>query len=79
MNAANGERITLNELLEVIKKITNKSDVKAEYRETRPGDVKHSQADNRRAVECLGYEKLVGLEEGLRKTIDWWKTSRFAN
>jgi UDP-glucose 4-epimerase len=79
MNAANGERITLNELLEVIKKITDKSDIKAEYRETRPGDVKHSQADNRRAVECLGYEKLVGLEEGLRKTIDWWKTSRFAN
>lgn len=79
MNAANGERVTLNQLLEVLKKITDKTNVQAEYRESRKGDVKHSQADNKRAVELLGYEKLVGLEEGLRKTIDWWKTSRFAN
>jgi UDP-glucose 4-epimerase len=78
MNCANGDRITLNELLEVLKKITGKSDVSAEYLPERAGDVKHSQADNRRAVEALGYEKLVGLEEGLIHTIDWWKNSRFA-
>ncbi|HEX8288933.1 MAG TPA: SDR family oxidoreductase [Pyrinomonadaceae bacterium] len=78
MNAANGDRVTLNELLEVLKKITGKEDVQAEHREARPGDVKHSQADNARARECLDYEKLVGLEEGLRRTIEWWKLSRFA-
>jgi len=79
MNVANGERITLNDLLDVLKKITNKPDAVAEYLPTRSGDVKHSQADNRRAVECLGYSELVGLEEGLRKTIDWWKSSRFSS
>ncbi|HEY8563050.1 MAG TPA: SDR family oxidoreductase [Pyrinomonadaceae bacterium] len=78
MNCANGERITLNELLNVLKNITGKTDVAPVYEAERKGDVKHSQADNRRAVECLGYEKLVGLEEGLVKTIDWWKQSRFA-
>jgi nucleoside-diphosphate-sugar epimerase len=78
MNVANGERITLNELLEVLKKITGKENVTADYQPERAGDVKHSQADNIRAKECLGYEKLVGLEEGLQKTIEWWKTSRFA-
>jgi nucleoside-diphosphate-sugar epimerase len=78
MNAANGDRVTLNELLQVLKKITGKESVEAEYREARAGDVKHSQADNTRARECLSYEKLVGLEEGLRRTIEWWKTSRFA-
>jgi nucleoside-diphosphate-sugar epimerase len=78
MNAANGERISLNELLEVLKKITGKENVKAEYQSERKGDVKHSQADNRRAVECLDFKKLVGLEEGLKQTIDWWKNSRFA-
>ena len=78
MNAANGDRVTLNELLEVLKKITGKENVQAEHREARPGDVKHSQADNARARECLDYEKLVGLEEGLRRTIEWWQTSRFA-
>lgn len=78
MNCANGERVTLNELLEVLKKITGKTDVQAHYEPERKGDVKHSQADNRRAVECFGYERLVGLEDGLVKTIDWWKSSRFA-
>lgn len=79
VNTANGERITLNALLDVLKEITGKTSVQAEYRDGRTGDVKHSQADNTRAVEWLGYEKLVGLEDGLKKTIDWWKASRFAN
>jgi len=78
INAANGERISLNELLEVLKTITGKPNSQAEYKPARNGDVKHSQADNRCAVELLGYDKLVGLEEGLRKTIDWWQSSRFA-
>jgi len=78
MNVANGERITLNELFELLKKITNQPNAAADFQAPRSGDVKHSQADNRRAVECLNYSELVGLEEGLRRTIDWWKSSRFA-
>jgi nucleoside-diphosphate-sugar epimerase len=79
MNTANGERISLNELLDVLKRITDKPNVEAEYQEPRRGDVKHSQADNTLARECLNYQKLIGLEEGLRNTIDWWKQSRFSN
>ena len=79
INAANGERISLNELLEVLKKITQKPDLTAEYEPERKGDVKHSQCSNERAVEWLGYKKLVDLEEGLNKTIEWWKASRFAS
>lgn len=79
MNVANGERVSLNELLETLKKVTGREGINAKYFEGRKGDVKHSQADNARAVECLGYKKLVDLEEGLRRTIDWWKTSRFAS
>ena len=78
MNAANGERISLNELLEVLKTIIGKPDATADYQPERRGDVKHSQCSNARAVEFIGYEKLIGLEEGLQKTIDWWKSSRFA-
>lgn len=78
MNVANGERVSLNTLLDTLKTITGNTDVSAEHLPERKGDVKHSQADNTRAVECLGYSKLVGLEEGLRLTIEWWKASRFA-
>lgn len=78
LNIANGDRITLNELLRVLKKITGKEDVQADHQEPRKGDVRDSQADNTRAVEWLGYEQKVGLEEGLRRTINWWKGSRFS-
>ena len=78
MNVANGERVSLNTLLDALRTITGNLDVPAEYHPERRGDVKHSQADNARAIECLGYSKLVGLEDGLQRTIDWWKTSRFA-
>ena len=79
INAANGERVSLNDLLETLKKITGKNEIPAQYESARNGDVKHSQADNTRAVEWLGYEKLVDLENGLQQTIDWWKNSRFAH
>ena len=78
MNVANGERVSLNQLLDVLKKLTGKENVEARFDAERLGDVKHSQADNSRAVECLGYEQLVGLEEGLARTIEWWRSSRFA-
>jgi nucleoside-diphosphate-sugar epimerase len=77
-NIANGDRVTLNQLLATLKKITNKPEVEADFQPERNGDIKHSQADNARAVECIGYAELVGLEEGLKKTIEWWKSSRFA-
>ncbi len=78
VNVANGDRVSLNQLLDVLKRIAGNPDVTADYKPARTGDVKHSQADNRRALEWLGYQELVGLEEGLRRTIDWWKSSRFA-
>jgi nucleoside-diphosphate-sugar epimerase len=78
INVANGERITLNELLNELKQLTGRSDVTAEYRDTRVGDVRHSLADITMARELLAYESRVGLREGLKRTLDWWKTSRFA-
>ena len=78
INVANGERITLNELLSTLKKITGKTGVEAEHRAPRVGDVRHSLADITGAHDLLGYEPKVGLEEGLRRTLEWWKGSRFS-
>ena len=68
----------MNELLAELKDLTGKQDVTAEYREPRVGDVKHSLADIKLAQEFLGYESKVELREGLQRTIDWWKNSRFS-
>jgi len=79
INIANGERITLNQLLSEVKELTGKNDVQADYLPPRAGDVLHSLADISRAREFLGFEPRVGLKEGLQLTIDWWKKSRFAS
>jgi UDP-N-acetylglucosamine/UDP-N-acetyl-alpha-D-glucosaminouronate 4-epimerase len=79
INVANGERITLNQLLEELKELTGKQDVTAEYLEPRVGDVRHSLADISMAKQFLGYESKVGLREGLQRTIAWWKSSRFGS
>jgi nucleoside-diphosphate-sugar epimerase len=78
INIANGERITLNQLLAELKELTGKPDVVADYREPRAGDVRHSLADISRARELLGFEPRIDLRTGLQLTIDWWKKSRFA-
>ena len=73
MNIANGQRTTLNELLEVMKAVTGKSKVTARYEAPRAGDVRDSLADLTRARELLRYEPRVSLEEGLKLTFDWWQ------
>ena len=78
INIANGESVTLNELLAALQKLTGRTALQARYEPPRVGDIRDSLADLALAKSLLGYTPMVGLEEGLRKTIDWWKTSRFA-
>jgi nucleoside-diphosphate-sugar epimerase len=75
INIANGQRVTLNQLLEIMKETIGKPDVSAQYLPARPGDVRHSLADLTLARTLLGYEPQVGLEDGLRKTLNWWSKS----
>ena len=75
INVANGESVTLNQLLDTMKSIVGKGDVAPRYEPPRRGDVRHSLADLTRARELLGYKPKVALEDGLRRTFDWWKTN----
>jgi UDP-glucose 4-epimerase len=77
-NIANGNSVSINEVLEVLKRLTGRANVSAEYSDPRVGDVRDSLADLTAAKSVLGYRPSVGLEEGLRLTLDWWKTSRFS-
>jgi nucleoside-diphosphate-sugar epimerase len=70
INVATGGRISLNELLRVMSGLVG-ARVTPIYREERAGDVKDSQADITKARTLLGYSPIVGLEEGLRRTIEW--------
>jgi UDP-glucose 4-epimerase len=71
-NVATNSRISLTELLAALKKIFGSS-VEPLFKEARAGDVHDSQADIGKAERLLGYRPAVGLEEGLRQTVDWYR------
>jgi nucleoside-diphosphate-sugar epimerase len=71
-NIACGDRITVNSMLEQIHKVTGKS-VAAIYEPVRAGDILHSQADETKARTMLGYQAKATFEEGLRRTVEWYR------
>ena len=72
-NVATGRRFDLNETFQILKKLTGYPG-KVNYGPERAGDVKHSLADLSRATRHLGYTPKVDFEEGLRRTIDWYRS-----
>ncbi len=67
-NVAWGQLITINDLAKQIVEITGSQSV-IEYAAERPGDVKHSMADNQKIVSQLGFQATSNLATGLRDTI----------
>ena len=77
INVATGGRISLNQLFEEMRKVIGGT-VSPTYAEGRKGDVRDSQADITKARELLGYEPIVSFEEGLKKTVDWYRAAEIA-
>ncbi len=69
VNVAGGKRVSLNQLLGEIQDLTG-TGLEPVHQAPRPGDVRDSLADLRRAREALGFEPSVSLREGLRRTIE---------
>ena len=74
INVATGGRISLNKLFQTLKGLTGAS-VEPIYADPRAGDVRDSQADITKARRILGYEPIVPLEQGLDKTVAWFRAS----
>jgi UDP-glucose 4-epimerase len=72
INVATGGRISLNELLRTLCELLGVQ-VAPTYAAARAGDVRDSQAAIGRAKGLIGYEPIVGLREGLEKTLDWYR------
>jgi UDP-glucose 4-epimerase len=75
INVACGQRTSLNQLCHVLQKIlgSNQSPL---YEEPRKGDVRHSLADIRRGKEIINYEPTVGIEMGLKKTVEFFQRQK---
>ncbi len=76
-NVASGKAVSVNQLYYLLKEIVG---VKSEpvYAPPRPGDVRHSLADISKAQKLLGFDKLTPLEEGLKRTVKWYREKLFS-
>ncbi len=71
-NVATGQRVTLNETFKLLQGLTSYSG-SAIHGAERGGDIKHSLADISLAEKHLGYKPKVNFEEGLRRTVGWYR------
>jgi len=71
-NIATGTRVDLNQAFLILKRLTGYSG-SLKYAAEREGDIKHSLADISRAGRQLGYKPTVHFEEGLRRTVEWYR------
>ncbi len=72
MNVATGSKSTLNQTFSILCELTGYKGEPA-YLGPRPGDIRDSFADIRRARELLGYSPVVDFREGLRRTVEWYR------
>jgi nucleoside-diphosphate-sugar epimerase len=75
INIACGKRISLNQLVNVLKETLGSKQAPI-YQEPRKGDVKHSLADIRKGKEMINYEPKVGIEIGLKKTVEFFRRQK---
>jgi UDP-glucose 4-epimerase len=71
-NVATGRRVTLNETFQLLRGMTSYKG-QPNYGPERGGDIKHSLADISQAEKHLGYKPKVDFEEGLRRTVEWYR------
>jgi UDP-glucose 4-epimerase len=74
INVATGGRISLNQLFYAMRDVVG-GNLEPTYEEPRQGDVRDSQADIRKAKALLGYVPTVSFEDGLERTIAWYRTA----
>jgi UDP-N-acetylglucosamine/UDP-N-acetyl-alpha-D-glucosaminouronate 4-epimerase len=75
INVATSGRVSLNQLFQTIRDLIG-AQVEPIYADPRPGDVRDSQADIGKARRLLGYEPKVSFDEGLKKTVDWYRAAQ---
>ena len=74
INIATSQEVSLDQLVEKINGVLGTS-IKPTYKQPRLGDIEHSLADISKANKIIGYKPTVDFEEGLRRTIAFYKKS----
>lgn len=79
IQVGSNKSVTINCLLESIERLSGNTVIRPEYKLERPGEIRHSQLNNYKAKEILGWEPKVFLEEGLTRTLAYYDIQRRKN
>ena len=79
LNIACGSPIKLTDLAKLMLHLTGKDNLKIQYTDPRPGDIKHSYGDISKAKDLIGFESQYNQKEGLRDYFTWFNTKRGLN
>lgn len=73
MNISTANAVTVNTVVNTIRTLMGKENIKPVYAPPREGDIKYSLADVSRAKKLIGYEPVVSFEQGIKKAIGWYQ------
>ena len=77
-NLANGKNISMNYILKLLEEFMGKKP-NIEYQEKRADEAQDTLADIKKAKTAFGFEPKISIEEGLKRTITWYKKSQLAD
>jgi UDP-glucose 4-epimerase len=76
LNVCSGRTVTVNHVVGEILQATGRTDLRPEHLGTQQGDVDHTWGDNTKAKELLGWGPKVGIDDGIRRFVEWYKDRR---
>ena len=74
INIGTGIKISINTLINIISKISNKKNVKPIYSNPRQGENKHGYADINKARKLLRFNPKITIRKGITELVDWYRT-----
>ncbi len=75
-NIGTGSRVSVNQMVKILKTLTNRKNLKNIYTNPRPGDIRHSCADICKAQKILGYNPKFSFEKGITELVNWCTSNR---
>ncbi len=76
INIGSGKEITIKELAELIKKLMNVENITIKWNIQKPGGQPRRCLNIEKAKKEIGFTPIINIEEGLRRTIEWYKNKQ---
>lgn len=76
INIGSGKEIIIKELVKLIKKLMNAENITIKWNNQKPGGQPRRCLNIEKAKKEIGFIPFVSIEEGLRRTIEWYESKQ---